>query len=349
MMNFNAIDMFLEQCVEKGAFSCAAAGVGVSGQTLHACVRGRLSVFGEVLADMDTRFDLASLTKVFAPAMLVLMALEEGKLTLSDTLAMYTDAPEDKKDITILQLMTHTSGLHPSISLEERCAHPREAEAAILSSALEHPAGSMVDYSCMGYILLGIILERIYGKPLNELSSDKVFEPLGMRKTGYLPKGNNFAATECVLPDGSALSGVVHDENARYLGGVSANAGVFSPLPDCLSFAAMLSREGEPLLSKGVFRLAVSDLTPNMPLHRGLGFYLPIPSCSFAGDLFPRGSYGHTGFTGTSFLVDPNTGFYAVLLTNAVHPERGQTDMLSIRARFHNMAYAAYTAYQESQ
>lgn len=343
MNSFFAMDQFLEECVQNRAFSCVAAGVGLRGDILHTCVKGSLSFTGSEAAGMETRFDMASVSKVLAPTILSLLALEEGKLALSDPLSIYTDAPEDKKDITIFQLMTHTAGFHPSFLLEERCENPRDAEKLILSEPLEHPAGSVVEYSCMGYILLGKILEHIYGKPLSELSEEKVFSPLGMKNTGYLPRGGNFAATECVMPDGSALSGIVHDENARFLGGVSGNAGVFSTLPDCMRFCAMLACEGTPLLSQSALRLAVRNHTPDMEFSRGLGFYLPRPTQTFSGDLFGPGSFGHTGFTGTSILIEPQTGFYAVLLTNAVHPIRARTDMLRLRARFHNIVYAAFS------
>lgn len=343
MKNYNAIDTFLDECLQLKAFSCVSAGIGVYGETLHTCVKGRLSQMGNEMADINTRFDMASLTKILSPTMLALLALEDGKITLNDNLSMYFEAPEDKKDITVFQLMTHTAGFHPSFRLDECCETAQDAQSAILKHPLEHCPGSVVDYSCMGYILLGMILEKIDGKSLCQLAEEKIFVPLGMGSTGYLPRGINFAATECIMPEGLPLSGVVHDENARFLNGVSANAGVFSSLHDCLRFAAMLSHEGTPLISKGTFRLAVQNHTPFHKLHRGLGFNLPSAIGSFAGDLFPQGSFGHTGFTGTSLLVDPETGFYAVLLTNAIHPLRGQTDMLRLRACFHNIAYAIFS------
>lgn len=343
MSGFDMLDQFIEECIQARAFSCAAAGVGVLDQTMHLCVKGSLSFYGEETADMETRFDLASLSKVFATTPLSLLAIEEGRMTLNDPLSMYFKTPQDKRDITTFQLLTHTAGFHPSFLLEERCASPSDALPLILSEPLAHAAGTAVDYSCMGFILLGKVLEKIYDKPLNVLAEEKVFSPLGMNTAGYLPQGDNFAGTECVLPDGSALSGVVHDENARFLEGVAGNAGVFSSLSDCMRFCSMLACKGTPLLSHRVLSLAVKDHTPQMGIHRGLGFYLPRPIQSFAGDLFTVGSFGHTGFTGTSILVEPQTGFYAVLLTNAVHPRRSQTDMLRLRARFHNIAYTVFS------
>jgi CubicO group peptidase (beta-lactamase class C family) len=193
----------------------------------------------------------------------------------------------------------------------------------------------------MGYILLGFILEKVYGKPLDKLAKEFVFAPLGMNHTGYCPTGGNIAATEINAATGLPLTGTVHDENARFMKGVSANAGLFSDAGDVMRFAAMLSSGGTPLINPATLRLAIKDRTPGHDIHRGLGFHISGGPGSFMGDLFPAASFGHTGFTGTSLAVDPETGLYAVLLTNAVHPKRGNPAAQRFRRLFHNRVFAA--------
>jgi len=194
----------------------------------------------------------------------------------------------------------------------------------------------------MGYILLGKILEAVYGQTLDVLAETRVFGPLGMRRTGYRPAGGNIAPTEADERTGEALRGIVHDENARFLGGVSGNAGVFSDIGDAARFASMLAQGGEGFLSAATLRLATMNHTPGHPERRGLGFCLGGTPDSFMGDLFPAASFGHTGFTGASLAVDPTTGLFAVLLSNRVHPTRRNERIFRFRRAFHNQVYAAY-------
>lgn len=140
---------------------------------------------------------------------------------------------------------------------------------------------------------------------------------------------------------------MVHDENARFLGGVSGNAGVFSDLGDMVRFASMLAcggtYGGTPYLSPATLQTAGRNYTPGMNEHRGLGFHLPGPG-SFHGDLFPPGSIGHTGFTGTSLIVDPGSGLYVVLLSNRIHPTRENMKFIRVRRTVHNAAMAEFSA-----
>jgi CubicO group peptidase (beta-lactamase class C family) len=299
--------------------------------------------------------------------MVALRFLEEGRLLLSDPLSRFFTAeelagiPDGRAGVTVFHLMTHTSGITPHIALWNAVPPsaagsptlPSEAARVILRSAPFCGVGEQVHYSCMGYILLQMILERISGKGLDTLAREYVFDPLRMTATGYLPFGNNrnkptcdAAATELSSLHGYYIRGHVHDENAHFLGGVSGNAGVFSTLEDTVTFAQMLSLRGEfpaslghgRFLSRRVFDLAVTDYTKGKNESRGLGFQLrpPLPALSAAGDLFSYGSYGHTGFTGTSLYVDAETGIWAVLLTNAVHLGRDKTEFFRVRRLFHN-------------
>ena len=192
----------------------------------------------------------------------------------------------------------------------------------------------------MGYIVLGKVLETVYGRPLDVLAHERVFEPLGMTHTGYCPMGGNIAATEVDPGTGIAWQGIVHDENARFLRGVSANAGVFSDIHDMIRFAQMLARGGDGYLSPATLRRAIACQAEDGEVRRGLGFHLAGTPENFMGDLVPPSAFGHTGFTGTSLLVEPETGFFAVLLANRVHPTRENTRLFRFRRKMHNVLYA---------
>jgi len=172
-----------------------------------------------------------------------------------------------------------------------------------------------------------------------------VFWPLRMTRTGYLPKGDNIAPTER-QPDGTLLRGVVHDENARFLGGVAGNAGVFSTADDLALWMQMLAAQGmlpdgTRYLNPATLRLAFRNHTEGMAQARGLGFYLPWYDDGYTGDLFPKETVGHTGFTGTSVTLDPNDGLYVVLLTNRVCPSREDQAIYRVRRLVHNAVYTA--------
>lgn len=329
----------LEKAVADGVTPSAAAAVGVGGRLLARAVYGNARLVPEpVPATLDTRYDMASLTKIMAATMTALQMIEDGRLHLEDTLGAYFDVPASRAGITVFQLMTHTSGIAPHILLSDHASGPDDALRVILESAPVCPPGTQVHYSCMGYILLGKILEQLGGAPLDVLANRYVFAPLDMRHTGYRPAGDNIAATEI-----HCLCGVVHDENARFLGGVSGNAGVFSDLADCTAFASMLAcggvYRGRTFLSPDLMRDAIRNHTPGMGENRGLGFHLRSEG-SFHGSLFPMESFGHTGFAGTSILVDPASGLYAVLLSNRVHPSREDRGFLTLRRQFHDAALA---------
>ena len=369
--------------VEREVIPGAAYAVGRGDQVYARETVGYRSLFParEALTP-DTRFDMASLSKVLSTTMVALRFLEEGRLLLTDPLSRFftkeelAGAPHGREDVTVFHLMTHSSGISPHIALWR--AVPPEAvgtrdfasavAGVILRSAPFCGVGEQVHYSCMGYILLQQILERISGWSLDRLAHEYVFAPLCMTATGYLPFGDNLnkpacdaATTELSSLHGYYIRGHVHDENAHFLGGVSGNAGVFSTQEDMVTFAKMLSLRGAlpasvaekrrlfspadgqgaappRFLSRRIFDLAVQDYTKGKNESRGLGFQLrpPLPALSAAGDLFAYGSYGHTGFTGTSLYVDADTGIWAVLLTNAVHLGRDKTEFFRVRRLFHN-------------
>lgn len=341
-MNFDAIDRLIEKAVQDGAFPSACVAVGKGNQVYHRVCRGVTKLEGGVPVHEKTLYDMASLSKVMGPTMVALQAIETGVLTLDDTLSNYFEhVPEDKKEITIRHLMTHTAGLNPSIPLYINCEKPEDAVGEILQHPLEGPVGEKPRYSCMSYVLLAAILEKVYGKRLDVLVKEMVFDKLDMKDSCYCPAfSEEIAATEVDRETGVLWQGIVHDENARFLHGISGNAGIFSTLEDCEKFAMMLAQMGKGLISPAMMRKAIRNYTPGQDAHRGLGFHLAGLDGSYFGDVFPDESFGHTGFTGTSMAVCPHTGIFVVILTNRVHPTRENFGCFRVRRALHNLAYS---------
>lgn len=344
--DFSLADQVVKKALEREAFTAACVLAGRNERVLFRRAYGRLSIEENAgLCNEQTRFDLASVTKPLVTGMLSLRAMESGKLCLWDRLGSFIDAPPDKQEITVAQILTHTAGFPPGLHLWQKARDPEQSTELILSAPLDARPGARVRYSCTGYILLGQLLECLYGLPLDELAMQEIFWPLKMKNTSYLPAGGNIAATE-MQDEGCCLTGAVHDENARFLGGVSGNAGVFSTMDDLALFVQMLAAEGElpdgsRYLCPATVRLSMRNHTPGMEQGRGLGFYLPGYDNGYTGDLFPKETIGHTGFTGVSFSLDPTTGIYLIFLTNRVCPSRESVEIYRTRRLLHNAVYAA--------
>lgn len=342
-ISFSHADHIITQGIQEGAFPSAQLLVGQGKKVLFRRAYGRLTPEGEP-ANEQTRYDLASLTKPLVVAMLTLRALEAGKLCLWDKLGTFIDAPPDKKDITIRHILTHTAGFTTGFHLWQLSDNPDDSIDVLLCAPLNAPPGVRVQYCCAGYILLAQLLECLYNAKLPELALQEVFWPLKMSNTSYNPTGGNIAATE--FWQGRFLQGTVHDENARFLSGAAGNAGVFSTMDDLALFMQMLSAggalpDGSRYLSPATVRLSMHNFTEELGQGRGLGFYLPWQDEGFTGDLFPKETIGHTGFTGTSFALDPISGLYVVLLTNRICPTRDNMGIYRIRRLVHNAVYAA--------
>ena len=359
MFDFQAeLEKRLEEGRLQGCFPSAAAAVGVGERVLAEAFTGEAPVPGDVPVDAHTRYDMASLSKVIGPTMIALRAMEEGQLDLRERIGdFFPEAPADKREITVEQLMTHTGGFHPSFRLDRMGIAPEAVKDAILARPLEAAPGTQVIYSCMGYILFAKMLEKRFGKPLDALAEERVFTPLGLKETGYRPlregrgdgrdpKGTRFAATEMDPERGEPWIGAVHDENARFQGGISGNAGVFMPLEDAIRFAQMLARMGGSYLKRETMESAIRCRTEGLNLRRGLGFQLAgTPECFF-GEALPARCFGHTGFTGTCLLVEPESGFWAVLLSNRVYPTRNSDALFPFRRRLHSDFWRAFEARQ---
>ena len=300
---------------------------------------------------VDTIFDLASLTKVVATAPSVMLLVEEGKVRLADPVARYIpefgEPGSDRARVTIEQLLMHRAGLAPDDPLELYTGTPEEIFARKYRQPLEHPPGERFVYSDVGYEVLGELVRRVSGERLDQFAAERIFRPLGMKETGFRPLQNGFDASR-VAPaerrEGRWMRGEVHDPRAYALGGVAGHAGLFSTADDLAKFCRMILAGGTPGKTRILSPLTVDALTrPRFYGDgdvRALGFDVATAYSSPRGDLFPPGSFGHTGFTGTSMWMDPATGVFAILLSNRVHPE-GKGDVVRLRALVANVVAAS--------
>lgn len=332
-------------------YGCASVAVGRGDNVfLKFCVGNRQDYSGEIPnnpdpmpVNFDTLYDMASVSKLMSTTMVALRMLEDGCFSLYDALWRFFEDCGNYRDVEIRHLMTHTSGIPAHLPLYAMGISPAEAVSTILHSTPVCKLGAEVTYSCMGYMILQAILEKISGRPLDVLARELVFRPLGMKTACYNPSTDNVAATEYSPHEKRYVIGHVHDENAHFMGGVSGNAGVFASLDDCIQFAKMLSGRGQTehgiYLGRHTFDTAVYNYTKNLGESRGLGFALHGGELSASGDLVSHDSYGHNGYTGTSVYVDGRSGTYFILLTNSVHYGRdNRAPFFRARRIFHNIA-----------
>jgi uncharacterized protein YbbC (DUF1343 family)/CubicO group peptidase (beta-lactamase class C family) len=327
-----ALDQTITQAIEQGRMPGAVLVVGHDGHVVYRKAYGKRTLVPRP-EDMtlDTIFDCASLTKVIATTSSVMKLFEEGKFRLNDKITDYI--PEfqgGKSDITIRNLMTHFSGLQPDVPLKDPwTGYDTGIKLACTFKPGGPPAARYV-YSDINFILLGELVHRLSGKMLNEYSRDLIFEPLGMKDTMFQPPAAllpRIAPTErWPVKTGAPLRGVVHDPTARNMGGVAGHAGLFSTANDLSRFAQMMLNGGELDGTRVFSPLTVEKFTepqspPDQTILRGLGWDIDSPQSGNRGELFPIGSFGHTGFTGTSIWIDPSTKTYVILLANSVHPD----------------------------
>ncbi|MFB3067681.1 MAG: serine hydrolase domain-containing protein [Acidobacteriota bacterium] len=297
---------------------------------------------------LDTLFDVASLTKVLATATSILILVEEGKISLTDRVSKYLPlfAQKGKEPITVVQLLTHYSGLRADLDLDEPWKGYETAIELAFQEKPISPPGERFIYSDINYIVLAEMVREVSGQYLNEFATQRIFLPLGMTKTRFLPPPqvhDQIAPTD--FRDGQLLRGVVHDPTTARMGGIAGHAGVFSTVEDTASYAQMILNGG---LYNGVRILSPLSVllmtTPQSPVGatdwRGLGFDIRTPFSGPRGDLFPVGSVGHTGFTGTSLWIDPVSDVFVILFTNRVHPD-GEGSVISLRKRVASVVAAS--------
>ena len=346
-----ALDAAVEQSVRDGLIPGAVLVVGHDGKIVHRKAYGsRALVPAREPMTVDTVFDIASLTKVVATTPALMKLFEQGKLRINDPVTAYLPEFEGgKSDITVRDLMTHFSGLRPDLDLEPAWSGYETGIRRAMAEKPAAPAGTRFVYSDINFVLLGEIVHRLSGKMLDEYAREQVFAPLGMRETMFLPPAalrSRIAPTEIDPKTGAPFRGVVHDPTARFMGGVAGQAGVFSTASDLAKYAEMLTGMGErggvrvfsPVTIK---KFSSPNSPPDQPVLRGLGWDIDSGYSAPRGELFPIGSYGHTGFTGTSLWIDPASKTYVILLTNAVHPKAGK-NLNPLRSKLATIAAAAF-------
>ncbi|HEX4134662.1 MAG TPA: exo-beta-N-acetylmuramidase NamZ domain-containing protein [Bryobacteraceae bacterium] len=326
------LDAAINQAIREDKIPGAVVLVGHDGRVVYRKAYGYRALLPVKEAmTVDTIFDIASLTKIVATTSGMMKLFEQGRVRLDDPVTAYL--PEfqgGSSPITVRDLMTHFSGLRPDLTLDPPWNGYETGIRKALSDKPDGPPKTKFVYSDINFILVGEIVHKLSGLPENEYVKQLVFDPLGMKDTTYLPSPalkSRIAPTE-MQKDGEILRGVVHDPTARYMGGVAGHAGVFSTAEDLGKFCQMILDEGRGpsgsiLFSPATIRKFTTPATPpNQPVLRGFGWDIQSPYSGVRGDLFPVGSFGHTGFTGTSIWIDPASKTYVVLLTNSVHPHQ---------------------------
>ena len=335
--NLSALDSIVQTAVQNHEIPGAVLVVGHDGEVIYRKAFGERSLEPTRSAmTTDTIFDLASLTKVIATNTAVMQLVEQGKVRLNDPVTKYIPefAQNGKSDIVVRDLLTHYSGLPPDLDL----SHPWNGRETGYSMAFgempDSPPETGFVYSDINFIVLGALVERVSGMPLDVYCAQKIFAPLGMVHTRFRPPQEwlpQIAPTE-YDEHGQMLRGVVHDPTARRMGGVAGHAGLFGTGDDLAKFAQALL-DGKIILSPlTIEKMSTPQQPPYASALRGFGWDIDSPFSSNRGELLPVGSFGHTGFTGTSVWIDPTTRTYIILLTNSVHP-RGKGLTISLRAR----------------
>jgi CubicO group peptidase (beta-lactamase class C family) len=286
--------------------------------------------------DAKTIYDVASLTKVVVTTTAAMMLEEQGRLKLDEPVATYlpefVDGEAAKAGITVRMLLTHRGGLEPYAPLYKEYRGREEYLRQIAQRPLKSPPGSETVYSDWDMVILGLVIERITGQPLDVFASERIFAPLGLRETMFRPDTTNLALRRRIAPTAvdsarGLLWGVVHDGNAWAMGGVSGHAGLFTSARDLAVFAQMMlnggTYEGVRLLRPAT--IARWTVPQSVGSSRALGWDTPATESS-AGDYFSPRSFGHTGFTGPMLWIDPERGLFVVFLTNRVN-SRGTSNL----------------------
>lgn len=349
-----AIDAIVQDEIAKGNIPGAVVLVGRRDKIAYLKAFGdRARVPAVEPMTTDTIFDMASLTKPMATATAVIILVEEGKIRLSDPLKKFLPDWNNhgKGSITIDQLLRHRSGLIPDNDIKDYANGPDQAWKKLANLDLVGPPGELFRYSDVGFIALGRVVEKVSGMSLDEFTRKRIFEPLGMADSGFAPAGkplpdalkNRTAPTEKV--NNEMARGQVHDPRSRALGGTAGHAGLFSSVADVSTYAQMLLNggtgpNGKSVLSPLTVRLMIDAADTPPGQRRGLGWDVKTGYSGPRGALLGDQSFGHTGFTGTSLWIDPETGLYIAVLSSRLHPG-GKGDSSPVRYRVATAAASA--------
>jgi len=345
-----AVDQAIQDAIQQQRLPGAVLVIGHNGQIVYHKAYGNRSVEPKVEAMTEnTVFDCASLTKVIATTSSLMKLFEEGKFRLNDPVTQYI--PEfqgGRSPITLRNLFTHFSGLAPDVPLDKPWTGYQTGINLACTTKPTGPPGARYVYSDINFILLGELVHRLSGQLVSDYARQNIFLPLGMKDSMFQPPSDlipRIAPTERAGPGLPPLRGVVHDPTARNMGGVAGHAGLFSTAADLARFAQMMlnggTLDGVRLFSPlTVEKFTEPQSPPDQPILRGLGWDIDSPHSGNRGELFPIGSYGHTGFTGTSIWIDPVSQTYVILLANSVHPTQ-RPAITALRGRVATIAAAS--------
>lgn len=342
----DTIDRLIMQGITAGVFPGAVVLVMRAGAVRKRAAYGHSLLYRTLQDRVDapipmtteTIFDLASVTKVVATTTAMLQLVDRGAVALDEPACAYLEEfrRKDKATITVRHLMTHTSGLPPGGPLYQRYHDAASIVAAVGRVRMASQPSEHVRYSDLGFIALGAIIARVCGQPLDQYVRAHILTPLGMHDAGYVPAPSlrpRIAPTE-YQRGRDLVWGRVHDENADAMGGVAGHAGLFATVDDLAAFTRVVLDEGRYgtgcLLQPETARQMVSVQTGTLAPARGLGWLCNDPS--FMGGLASRRTVGHTGFTGTSIVLDLDQHLSVILLTNRVHPSRNGPSLAAVRA-----------------
>jgi CubicO group peptidase (beta-lactamase class C family) len=363
-----AVSAMLRARIAAGDFPSAVYVVSAAGHVLFADALGdAVREPARHAATFETIYDLASLTKPLVTGLLSALLYERGRIELDAPVARYLDEfdREDKRAVTVRHLLTHASGLPAWRPLYLLADGRRERALEVIASLpLEHEPGARVVYSDLGFITLGLLLQRVAGAPLSELARDEIFKPLGLSRTFFNPDralqtsvaacesaGNAYEREMCVTDERAASSaffrqqliwGEVHDGNAHFLGGAAGHAGLFSTGSETLRLALQFLPRTTALLAPETCALFRTNLTEGLNEARSFGWQLAETPDSAAGPALAPDSFGHLGFTGTSCWIDPAREAVLVLLTNRTHARALPfVNINTVRREFHRLAAEA--------
>ncbi|MGB3542533.1 serine hydrolase domain-containing protein, partial [Rubrivirga sp.] len=340
------IDGVLEAAVRDGAFPGGAVAVGRDGVLLRLRGYGTLTPGGSRVTP-ETAYDLASLTKVVGTTAAAMQLVEDGELDLDAEVVQYLPRYRGlgKEFVTVRQLLEHSAGhrawypFHANDRLDRRAALD-----FIYADTLRYPPGTRSRYSDFDMIVLGEVLEAVAERPLDQLLDEQVFAPLGMNQTGFREVGVVDPAAAPTETDsfwrGRTLQGEVHDEAASVFGGVAGHAGLFSNASDLSRFAFVLSNGGRGYGTRLFHRATLDSFTRHVRLRStyptALGWMVNAGRGNTSAGALSARAFGHTGFTGTSIWIDPETRLFVVLLTNRVHPTRRNRQIRDVRTSLAN-------------
>ncbi|MGC2238155.1 MAG: serine hydrolase domain-containing protein [Pyrinomonadaceae bacterium] len=368
-MKSEEISTFLQSRIDGRDFPSAVYLVAEKGEiVLHDALGFAVVVPEKIEARTDTIYDLASLTKVLVTGLLCAKLIESGEINLADKVSTYFDKfdTNDKREITIENLLTHNSGFPAWKPFYLITNFKSEIPNIIASEKLENPPNSKVVYSDLNFLILTALLEKIYAKSLDEIARDEIFAPLNLEDTFFNPpenlreriaaseKGNEFEKQTCIelgylkpfaAADGSdkfrkyQIRGEVHDGNCYFMNGVSGHAGLFSTAEETFKIAQQFLPNSTKLLKPETCELFRADFTKGLNEARSLAFQLAATKDSTAGAALSKDSFGHLGFTGTSLWIEPERERIFIFLTNRTHArELPFVNINSTRRRFHELA-----------